>query len=362
MTILRFTILFILLSISISYGQAVIQSIESKTGILIGGKDSDGYFDFARINYNSGSSAFSLDYRYYGQKSFVNPNDKYSYPNTAGFNITSSVSLSENRSVLVNDDKWQGKLKLGGNYFYQWFKVKPIGKAVNQKPIPNVAAPASNIKAKVSGQNVKFRESTLYLNVENSFGRINLFDTMTLNTDTTFISINDPFQNTLSLTPGFYQNIFNDKSKFSFSWAVSINFNFINKSVRGLKKSNLLTLTDMVMNKNDSSLVYQGGKLQEYHVGKTEFELYTIPRLDFFARMETGTNSPVIGILASYSPLISSLSNLGTRHGFAIGPTFSTYTFADNVIFTIQNQFIQDIEKDFKYSLIFQASVPFKFE
>lgn len=343
-----------------AHGQAILESIESKSGILIGGPGDDGYFDFAGINYNSSSNEFALNYKQYQQKALKYKDDPTSFPSTAGFNINTSLTVSENRSLLVSDDKWQGQFTVGGFYFYQWLKAGVLGDEETLL-IKNKADPTGKNKGERKSQSANYRESVLYFSIENSVGRINLFDTLILNTDTTFISLNDPLQNTISFTPGFYQNFHSFESGIYLSWAVSVNFNLVSNSIRGLDKTDLLPISKVVYNEKDSAIVSQVGKLKEYYVGKSRFELYTIPRLDIIARIETGDKRPIIGILASYSPLFSSLSDVVTRHGFAIGPTFSTYLFPEHVVFSIQNQWIQNFEKDYKYSLVFHATVPLKF-
>ena len=89
---------------------------------------------------------------------------------------------------------------------------------------------------------------------------------------------------------------------------------------------------------------------------------FFVPRFDIFVRKGLGDKKPVIGLIASYSPLISSLESVDTRHVVSFGPTFGLSTFPDQIVFTILNEFKQNKKGKFKYSLNFQAVVPFKFE
>ena len=90
--------------------------------------------------------------------------------------------------------------------------------------------------------------------------------------------------------------------------------------------------------------------------------MYVVPRADLFFHYDFGKGKPVVGLAASYSPLISSLEGVKTRNAFAFGPTFGLHSFTDQVVFGIMNEFVQNNDGEYKHILSFRASFPIKFE
>ncbi len=188
------------------------------------------------------------------------------------------------------------------------------------------------------------------------------FETIIKNQDTTYVNLDNPLQTTITLTAGFYQTI-RYRSKNDLSWGVSSDINYIINSVRTLKESTLSPFKGIYINQKDNSNVINLGEQEEYRSGQTENEFYFVPRADLFYRYSGfGDKKPVVGVIASYSPLISSLKNVDVRNCFAFGPTFGMPSSQDQVVFALINEFVQDTEGKYKYELTFNVSIPITFK
>jgi len=183
----------------------------------------------------------------------------------------------------------------------------------------------------------------------------------TTNIDTTFVTLANPLQNNFTISSGFY-TMYQFKSKWFFSYAISTNLSAINNSTRKLSETNLTLINGELLNSKDSTQILQTGKQELYYSGEAEYEMFFVPRTDVFLRYRIGDKKPIVGLLFSYSPLVSSIETIKTRSCFAIGPTFSLDTFPDHVLFAIMNEYVQDKNGDFKYALTFQASFPIRFK
>ena len=325
------------------FAQSVVSSAGSKSGILIGPNEDE---DFAAITYNSGDDRFTFNYKLNKQDSVF----KGKHPPVTGVNFEAGTTISKNQASFINEGKWKGGINLDFTLTRTWTNDKARGNYRDDPKHPGV----KQFDAYIA-------QHTLYIRLSNSFSRINTFRIDRTIADSTFVIINDPLQNTFSVSPGFF-SMHQWTSDWYFSWGVSANINHINQSTGKLSKTSLIPVSGQVYNAKDSSLVQLVGTQDTFYSGDTESEFLIAPRADVFIRYAIGESKPVVGFIASYSPIISTLSGLGTRNNFSFGPTFGLYTFPDQVVFALLNDFLQDKHGKYKYGLTFQASFPIKFK
>jgi hypothetical protein len=320
--------------------QSIISTANSKSGILVGSETA-----FAGISYENASDKFSFNYKLTKQDDSISKGDKY--PNFWGINIGTGIKIDKSKAALVTDEKWQGGVDFDITIFRTWDHTTSLDKKESENGITQNQA--------------KIIQKTLYLRLSNSFERFRSFESFVLNADTTFITLKNPLQNNFTGTIGFY-TMYQLKSKYFFSYALSANLSSIKNSTTKLTETNLTSFTGLLFNSKDSTKVLQTAKQETYFAGKPEFELFFVPRADVFFRYKTGTGKPVLGFLFSYSPLVSSFKSVKIRNCFAIGPTFGLDIFTDQVLFAIMNEFVQDKKGYYKYALTFHASFPIIFK
>jgi hypothetical protein len=320
--------------------QSIVTTSTSKSGILVGSTT-----DFAGINYENANDKFSFNYKFTNQDRDTSKGNEY--PNFWGINIGAGIKIEKGKASLVNNEKWQGGVDFDVTAFRTWDDTKTLEIKDTENGITHKRA---NIKQK-----------TLYIKFSNALERFKSFESIRLNQDTTFITLNNPLQNNFILTPGYY-TMHQWKSNWFFSYAVSANINFINNSTRKLSEKTLIPYSGLLLNSIDSTQIFQTAKQETYFSGKSEFEIFFVPRADVFLRYRLGEKKPVVGLLASYSPLVSSFESVKTRNSFSFGPTFGLDTFPDQVIFAIMNEFNQNKTGEYKYALTFQASFPIRFK
>ena len=330
--------LFLFLIPFITNGQSILSSAGSKSGMLVNAKN-----DFAGITYESASDEFSLAYKTVRQDVNLNSSTGNYLPDFIGINIGTSFNVEKGKSSLFSGDKFQGGIGLNATVSYTWDRSS-VG-----------SAPSSgwnNVGADI-------KQHTAFIRVEDRIDRINVYKKNLINDDTTFISIDDPISNTFLIGGGYFYLQQFDNSVLSVG--VSINLSFLNNSTRKLTKSNFQSNAGEFFLAKDSSNVISLGKEMMHFEGKPESELYSVPRVEVFYRHSLGDDQPYLGIFAVYSPLISSF-NIDTRHAISFGPTIGLSDLPDQVLFGILNEFIQDGNGEFKYSLNFQVSYPIIFK
>lgn len=323
------------------YAQSIVSNSNSKSGILVGSTT-----DFAGIGYKNESKGFSFNYKFNKQDNTKKEGRKY--PDFWGLNIGSGIKTDKSKTNLISNGKWNGGVDFDLTLFRTLDKTKEGKKIEESNGISH---------SEIS----KIKQNTWYINIGDAFERINTLQHTEINEDTTFVAFSSPMQNVLTITPGYY-SLSQWKSKLFFSWALSANIKFNNNSITKLSKTNILLLYNVVLNAKDSTIIHQVGTQKSYYSGKTGPEISVIPRADIFLRYSIGSKKPVIGLLAAYSPVISTMEDVKSRNNFAIGPTFGLDSFPDQVLFSIMNQFNQDKTGGYNFSLIFQATVPIKFE
>lgn len=327
------------------FSQAILSTSNSKSGILVGSNT-----DFAGISYENATDKISLNYKFTKQDNTLAKEN--SYPNFWGVNIGTGIKIEKGKTALVSEEKWQGGVDFDLTLFRTWDKTTRI-----------------EIKENGNGEThktTKIKQNTLYVRLSDGFERFKSFESFnvnidTTNIDTTFVTLANPLQNNFTVSLGFY-TMYQFESRWFFSCALSTNLSVINKSTRKLSETNLTPFNGQLLNSNDSTLISQTGKQETYFSGKAEQELFFVPRADIFLRYRIGAKKPVVGLLFSYSPLVSSLESVKSRHCFAFGPTFGLDTFPDQVVFAIMNEFVQDKKGNYKYGLTLQASFPIKFK
>jgi hypothetical protein len=335
-----FLILTLIVIYNSAFSQSIIGTANSKSGILVGSTT-----DFAGISYENASDKFSFNYKLTKQdKDTANGN---SYPHFWGVNFGTGIKVDKGKASLVSNEKWQGGVDFDFTLFRTWDKTttKEIKESEN-----GITHKTANINQK-----------TLYIRLSDGFERFKSFESTIINSDTTFVILNNPLQNNFTGTIGFY-TMYQLKTKWFFSYALSANLSSINNSTRKLSETNLTPFSGQLLNSKDSTQILQTAKQESYFSGKPEFELFFVPRADVFLRYRTGEKKPVVGLLFSYSPLVSSFESVKTRNCFAFGPTFGLDTFPDQVLFAIMNEFVQDKKGEYKYALTFQASFPIRFK
>jgi hypothetical protein len=343
MRILYFSFAFFL-SLDNLYGQSIVSSAGSKSGILIG-PDEDSN-DFTTITYNSGDDRFSFNYKWNSQDKKLRGKD---FPGVTGINFESGTTIAKNQASLISDNKWKGGLNFDLTLTRTWTNKKK-----SKRKETDTATGITHYEANLA-------QHTFFIRILDAFARINTYKVEAIGKDSTFISVNDPIQNTFTINPGFY-SLHQWSSNLFFSWSVSTNVNFINKSVTKLSKTTALPATGGLFNVQDSSLVQLIGTQETFYSGEAEAEILLVPRVDLFLRYSLGKSKPVLGFIASYAPFSSSLSGVKTRNNFSFGPTIGLYTFPDQVLFALLNDFLQDKNGKYKYGLTFQASFPIKFK
>lgn len=320
--------------------QSVVSTTGSKSGILVGATT-----EFAGVSYENASDRFSFNYKMTAQDKLEAGKN---FPNFWGLNIGTGVKVDKGKANLLNDEKWQGGIDFDLTFFRTWDNTTSF----NPKESKNEVSQGS---AKIISQ------QTFFVKLSNSLERFKSFESFGINQDTTFISLDNPLQNNFTITPGYY-TMYQFESNWYFSYALSTNISFIKNSTRKLTESTLVPISGNVLNAKDSSHIFETAKQESYFSGKSEFETFYVPRADVFLRYSLGEKYPVIGLLASYSLMISSFETVKNRNCIAIGPTFGLDTFPDHVVFAIMNEFVEDKNGDFKYALTFQASFPIKFK
>jgi hypothetical protein len=345
------SILLLGLFYTTAFSQSIVSNSESKSGILVGSDT-----DFVGIGFKNENSEFSFNYKLTRQDQDTSFKSKKDYPNFWGLNIGSSIQTEKSKANLVSDEKWNAGVGFDLTLSRTWDKSSKSTKKTEEYVIMN-----GQIVAISHYEVEQLTQNTLYLIVSDAFERVNTLELSEYSIDTTFASFEEPMQNILTITSGFY-SLTQWKSKWFFSWAVSANFKFNNNSVTKLTKTNTLPLSDLVYNSKDSTILQLVGTQKTYYSGVTEKEFSFIPRADLFLRYRIGDKKPVIGLLFAYSPIMSSFEDVNSRNNFVFGPTFGLDSFPDQVLFSIMNQFNQYKDGDYKYTLIFQATVPIKFE
>jgi hypothetical protein len=323
-----------------AFSQSIIGTANSNSGILVGSTT-----DFAGVSYENASDKFSFNYKFTAQDK--DTAERNPYPHFWGVNFGTGIKIDKGKASLVSNEKWQGGVDFDVTIFRTWDKTTT----------PELKESENGITHKTANINQK----TIYLRIFDGFERFKSFESTKLNTDTTFISLNNPLQNNLTGTIGFY-TMHQFKTKWFFSYALSVNLSFINKSTRKLSETNLTPFNGQLLNSKDSTQILETAKQESYFSGKPELELFFVPRADVFLRYRTGEKKPVVGFLFSYSPIVSSFESVKNRNCFAFGPTFGLDTFPDQVVFAIMNEFVQDNKGEYKYALTFQASFPIKFK
>lgn len=336
--------LFIILTLLVLsfhiFSQSVVSTANSKSGILVGSST-----NFAGINYESSTDKFSFNYKFTKQANTIE--EGKSYPNFWGVNIGSGIKIEEGKSNLVNNDKWQG----GVDFDFTISRTIDNSKSIESK----------SSEDGITHKTANISQKTLYIKLSNALDRFKSFDLNKINQDTTFVTLNNPLQNIFTISPGFY-TMYQFRTKCFFSYAFSANISAITNSTRKLSETNLIPITGELISSKDSALILQSDKQETYFSGKPENEIFIIPRADIFFRYRIGEKKPVLGLLASYSPVFSSFESVRNRNCFAFGPTFGLDTFPDQVVFAIMNEFNQNKKGEYKYTLTFQASFPIKFK
>ncbi|WP_340114865.1 hypothetical protein [Maribellus mangrovi] len=336
-----FPILFFGMFWNTSFSQSIVSNSESNSGILVGSDT-----DFVGIGFKNESSEFLFNYKFSKQDDTIKSNKDY--PDFWGLNIGSSIQADKFKANLVSDEKWNAGVGFDLTIFRTW------DNSSKSKEITE----AGGITHRQIG---KATQRTLYLVINDAFKRVHTMQLSEYNIDTTYASFGEPMQNILTITPGFY-SMTQWKSKCFFSWAISANLKINNNSITRLTKTNVLPVSDIIYHAKDSTILELVGTQKTYYSGVPDKEFSFIPRADLFLRFDIGDKKPVLGILFAYSPIVSSLSDIKSRNNFAFGPTFGLDSFPDQVLFSVINQFNQDKDGDYKYSLVFQATIPIKFE
>lgn len=321
--------------------QSILSTSESKSGILAG-IDSN----YVGIGYESSSDRFTLNFKIKRQNN--QPKIGRHYPDFYGLNCEVAANIEKNEGVLIDEKKWTGNFNFEFTFFKTWDKTILISSTPSGTP--GVYNTVNHLK-----------QNTFYFKLSNGFKRIKTFETTVLNSDTTFINLYNPLQNNLTFSTGFNWLRNKPNSDWYFSYAISADISYINESTRSLTSSNLATYKGSFINIVDSSRIGQFEDKGSYFQGKTQDEIYVVPRVDFFGRYRLGNNKPVVGLLVSYSPLISSIKNVNVRNCFAIGPTLGLSSFPSQVVFGLMNEFIQNSKGTFKYALTFNVSFPIAF-
>ncbi|WP_300665793.1 hypothetical protein [Fluviicola sp.] len=319
--------------------QSILSTTESKSGILVGTDT-----NYVGIGYESSSDKFTFNCRLTKQNKLK---DNQLFPDFVGINFGTSANIEKNKSPFIQEKKWGGKMDFEFTFFKTW-----------DKTIETKSGQTAN---EISPKTYKFRQNTLYFKLSDAFQHIKTFETTVLNPDTTFVNLYNPLQNNLTFSTGFnwYHN---NGSNWYFSYAISGNISYINKSTRSLSTSNLVTYNGTLINSADSIKINQFGDQESYFRGKAKNEIYLVPRADVFVRYSLGPKKTMLGILVSYSPLISSLKDIKVRNCLAIGPTLGLSKFPSQVVFGLMNEFIQNSSGKFKYTLTFNASFPIIFK
>ena len=340
-------LILILINFNIkTLSQSIVSTSGSKSGILVG-SDSD----FAGINYENSSERFSFNYKFTRQDN--ERKEGRDFPNFWGINIGSSVKIQKGKTNIVANEIWQGGVDFDLTIFRAWNKNK------NLKIINTDEAEVAGMK--ITEGSAEIHQSTLFLRLSDGIERFYSFERNVLNSDTTFLMIDNPLQNNLTVTPGFYR-LSQWKSNVLFSYGLSANLSFINNSTQNLSVFTITPFQGNFLNAKDSTEFQVTGKENTYYEGKSQSELFFVPRVDLFPRFQFGKDNPYFGLLFSYSPLISSIESVKTRNAFAFGPTFGLNTFPDHVVFAIMNELIQDKMLNYNYTLTFHASIPIKFK
>ena len=238
--------------IKVVFGQSVISSSTSKSGILVGGTS-----DYAGIGFENSSSEFSFNYKLNKQESTIP--DGQDFPNYWNLNFGSSIKTDKSKSSLVSDEKWQGGIDFN----------MTISRTTNKSEKIKTEADKNGF----IHEKKNLEEKTFFLTFANGFERVRNAQIDSINLDTSFVTLNNPFQNKFTITPGYYE-LYQFKSDWYISWAISANFNFITESTRALEKGNFMPLAGIVLNSKDSTQVIQGGKNDSYFVGNPECEFF----------------------------------------------------------------------------------------
>jgi len=325
-----------------SFGQSVVATTASKSAILVGSDT-----DYAGINYETGSDKFSFNYKLNVQTKKRGSNE---FSDFYGVNIGAGIKTEKAKSTMVSDEKWKGAVDFDLTFLYVFDNSKTDSVVKASDGLKPVDVPAT------------IKQTTLYIKVANALERINTYETRIANADTTFISLNNPINTTFTVTPGINKLYHKAGTKFYITGGASANINFISNSTRGLKESIIQPLSGVVLNAKDSTAIQQVGKAETYFAGRPKAELFFVPRADVFARYCFDSKKVAVGLLCSYSPLVSSLNSVKTRNCFAFGPTFGLAKFPSQVVFAIMNEFNQAPDGVYKYALTFQASLPLTFK
>jgi hypothetical protein len=368
-------LLVCLVPVSFLKSQSIFKSAESKSGILVGTQNESA---FAGISYENASDEVSFDYKWIKQNSQI-IEGKTTYPDYDAFNVELVIDTDKSQAAFVLDNKWQGGLELSFTYA-STIDEQAHGKTVKKRDVKlyytglkdgdnyddEIECLKKNDSCYTGKELVEYfipeRKLTkvFFVSGGNQWGRINTVTLNKINADTTLANFDNPGSNTTYLDFGYnwFKQIY-DRGYLSL--AGSFRTALVVNSSRGLKKTNVESLSGTYFSSKDLSQYIGTGTEQSYFVGETGLEGFIIPRFDLFYRHDLGENKPYLGIIGAVSPLYSSTKNVW-RWNAAVGPSFSPDTMPDQVVFALLNQWIEDDKGKMVYSLSFRASFPISFD
>ncbi len=326
-----------------SLSQSIVSGSESKSGILVSEK-------YLGINYESLSDRFSLNYKIKMQDDTFNPNVQ-NFPNFWGINFEAGVKIDKGKFNFIKDKQWQGGIDFDLTFSRTCEKTK-------KKTIEETERYPNGLEVNYYDDTIK--QKTIFVKIGYSGQRINTYQTNILNADTTFATMDNPFQNIVTFSAGYNYSLQLSSDLF-FSCAAAFNLKYNFNSTSKLSSTTLLPTSKSIFNSKDSSVLQPIGEQMEYYFGTSESEFIAIPRVDVFFRYKIKEGYPLIGWLFAYSPLTS--TDIKPRHCFSFGPTIGLPTFPDQVVFAIMNEIVQKKDSDaYNYALSFQVSFPITFK
>lgn len=370
-------ILFTIIEIN-SFSQSIYKSAESKSGILVGTQKIN---TFAGVSYNNASKEFSFNYKQIMQSKKTKESKKTltDYPDFSSLNGEISLNTEDSKTNLISDKKWQGGIDIAFTWAYTWDKQKFGSSGVDTivkvyyvgKPGTNYVtiedcANDSNSTCTRSTEKIIYKkpkrkkQNTFFLSTGNNWARINNASIIEFETDTSYINLKNPGQNKFFFDIGYNQFRQVKNSNFYYSWALTANNLILHNSSRGLKEGNLTEFKGLYLNVEDTTVIMNFDKQENYYIGNLKNEFLFIPRFDLFVRYDFGKKKPFIGIVGSLQKNYS--TNITPRNNFAFGLTISPPSIPDQLLFAILYEFIEDSEGKMKKALTFRASFPILFE
>ncbi len=355
--------------------QSILKTADNKSGILVGTQNSE---DFAGITYERGSDEFLFNYRFNQQMGSWTGT---SYPDFWGLNIGLNTDLKKNKAPLVANRKFQGGVGVSLTFSYTDEKAqintsgisipriiyKASGDPVDYESMRDCITKNGNNCSRISTSSTHYEpqalsQNTYFLRIEYGLSRVGFAELSALNVDTTFLATSTPLINTWEIAPGFMNISSTRGGTWITSWSISVPIQVIGKSSSGLEQSRIQPVNAIFFNESDTSILNSIANEESYFIGESSPEVRVIPRFDLFTRWYIAKDKPYLGVIASISPIFSSLSDVKTRWNLAIGPSFSLPSFPDQVVFALMSEWLENDKGRLNYSLTFHASVPIKFK